>query len=335
MKAKFNNSIFTVLSMTLLMACSSTRNATAQYPNDGNDDYGNYQNNDNYNNDDAYNNDDGNYEEPSESDVSMNVFVDALNPYGRWINSPSYGQVWICNEANFTPYYSGGHWVYTNYGWTWASNYSWGWAPFHYGRWAYEPMYGWMWVPGYQWGPAWVGWRTGGDYYGWAPLSPGINISIGFGFGSGYPANNWCFVPRRYIGYSNFGHYAVNRSRNITIIRNTTIINNTNIYRNTRYVTGPNRTEVERYTGRRINEVRVSNSSRPGASRITNNNTINIYRPQINKKEVTKNDVNINRRPNDNNAPSHNNIPDRRNNNDNNRNNNGDNRKARSEGQNK
>jgi len=76
MKAKFNNSIFTVLSMTLLMACSSTRNATAQYPNDGNDDYGNYQNNDNYNNDDAYNNDDGNYEEPSESDVSMNVFVD-------------------------------------------------------------------------------------------------------------------------------------------------------------------------------------------------------------------------------------------------------------------
>jgi len=329
MKAKFNNSLPIILSMTVLMACSSTRNATAQYPND---DYGTYQNDDYYNNDETYNDDDGYYDDPSESDVNINVFVDALNPYGRWINSPSYGQVWICNMPDFTPYYSGGHWVYTNYGWTWASDYSWGWAPFHYGRWAYDPFYGWMWVPGYQWGPAWVGWRTGGDYYGWAPLAPGINISVGFGFGNAMPADRWCFVPRRYIGYSNFGHYMVNRSRNVTIIRNTTIINNTNIYHNTRYVTGPNRREVERYTGRRINEVRVNNSSRPGASRVTNN-TINIYRPQINKKEVTKKnvDVNINKRQNG--APSHdgNNpnkdqriirTPDRRNDNTNNNNNN-------------
>ncbi|MEP6844693.1 MAG: DUF6600 domain-containing protein [Panacibacter sp.] len=323
MKAKFNNSLFTILSMSVLMACSSTRNATAQYPNNDDDTYGTYDD------DDAYNDDKTNYNEPSESDVNINLFVNELSPYGRWVSSPSYGQAWIPYETGFTPYYTRGHWVYSNYGWTWASDYRWGWAPFHYGRWASDPFYGWMWVPGYQWGPAWVGWRTGGDYYGWAPLSPGINISLGFGFGYNYPANNWCFVPRRYIGYNNFNRYAVNRGRNVTIIRNTTIINNTNIYRNTRYATGPNRIEVERYTGRRINEVRVSNSSRPGPSRVTNNNTINIYRPQVNrntdKRDEVKNDnrnnrVDAGRSPSlDNNTPNQNprviRTPERRNNN--------------------
>ncbi|QEC66047.1 hypothetical protein FRZ67_01525 [Panacibacter ginsenosidivorans] len=329
MKAKFNNSLFTVLSMTVLMSCSTSRSATAQYPDD-NDRYDNYQD------DDSYNDDDNDYyDEPSESDVNINVFVNELSPYGHWINSPSYGQVWIPYETGFTPYYTRGHWVYSNYGWTWASDYRWGWAPFHYGRWANDPFYGWMWVPGYQWGPAWVGWRTGGDYYGWAPLAPGINISIGFGFGNYMPANNWCFVPRRYIGYNNFNRYAVNRSRNVTIIRNTTIINNTNIYRNTRYVTGPSRMEVERYTGRRVNELRVSNSARPGATRITNNNTVNIYRPQVNRNPAIRND-NRNSRidANGNGLPSHNNntpnqnprvirTPERRTDN----NNNNDNRK--------
>lgn len=295
--------------MAVLMACSTTRNASAQYPDD--EYYENYDDEDSYSDGDDY------YDEPSETDVDMNVFVNTLSPYGRWINSPSYGQVWICNESGFTPYYTRGHWMYTNYGWTWASDYAWGWAPFHYGRWAYDPFYGWMWVPGYQWGPAWVGWRTGGDYYGWAPLSPGINISIGFGFGNAIPANNWCFVPRRYIGYSNFNHYVVNRSHNTTIIRNTTIINNTNVYRNTRYVTGPKRAEVERYTGRKIKELRVSNAARPGAAKITNNNTVNIYRPQINKKEgnkkeINKKEVTINKNQSNGGSPSHNmNAPDK------------------------
>ncbi|MFX8813069.1 DUF6600 domain-containing protein, partial [Acinetobacter baumannii] len=86
--------------------------------------------------------------------------------------------------AGFTPYRTGGHWVYSNAGWAWASDYNWGWAPFHYGRWAFDPMYGWFWVPGYEWAPAWVSWRSGGGYYGWAPLSPGINISVNATFGN-------------------------------------------------------------------------------------------------------------------------------------------------------
>lgn len=262
-------------------ACSTGRQATAQKY----DEY--YDRNDDYDYD-------------NRSGVDINVFVNALSPYGRWIASPSYGRVWVCNEPGFTPYYTRGHWMYTTYGWTWASDYSWGWAPFHYGRWAYDPFYGWMWVPGYQWGPAWVGWRSGGDYYGWAPLAPGINISVGLSFGNYMPADRWCFVPRRYMASPHFGNYRVAPTRNVTIINNTTVINNTNIYHNTRYVTGPSRRDVERYSGERINEMRINNDNKPGNYRMVNKNTVTMYRPQI------KEDIKINNHPDHGNSNSNN-----------------------------
>src|SRR5689334_18469455 len=99
--------------------------------------------------------------------VSFSVFHDNLQGYGRWVHHARYGDVWIPRVSGFRPYSTGGHWVYTDYGWTWASDYDWGWAPFHYGRWAYDASYGWVWVPGYEWGPAWVSWRSDNDYYGW------------------------------------------------------------------------------------------------------------------------------------------------------------------------
>ncbi len=79
--------------------------------------------------------------------VNFSMFQNQLSPYGRWINNPRYGQVWIYRDANFRPYYTDGHWEYTNYGWSWVSDYDWGWAPFHYGRWEYDNFYGWMWIP--------------------------------------------------------------------------------------------------------------------------------------------------------------------------------------------
>lgn len=109
-----------------------------------------------------------------EVSVSYQTFYDDLSPYGEWIDNPDYGYVWHPDVNDFRPYSSGGHWVWTDeYGWMWASDYEWGWAPFHYGRWVADNYYGWMWVPGYEWSPAWVEWRTGGDYYGWAPLGTG------------------------------------------------------------------------------------------------------------------------------------------------------------------
>lgn len=273
MKAPVKLSILSLVMFVLVTGCATTQQASAQ-----SEEY--------WDDDDDYRNSNSHYGGVS---VNFNMFMQSLSPYGRWVSYPSYGRVWICNEPGFIPYYTRGHWVFTSAGWTWASDYRWGWAPFHYGRWAYDPFYGWMWVPGYEWGPAWVGWRSGGDYYGWAPLAPGINISIGFSFGNAMPADRWCFVPRRHMASPHFSHYRVDRSRNTTIINNTTVINNTTIYRNTKYVAGPERREVEKYYGKKINALKIADESKPGTTRV-DKNSVRIYRPGINKKDDDRHD---------------------------------------------
>src|SRR3954454_10806539 len=103
MKTQLNISLCALL-FTALVSCSTGRYASAQY--DANEDT--------YSNQDAYSNSPDNYDNNSYNDynnngyydngssgVSIDVFVDQLSPYGRWVTSPSYGQVWICNDAGF------------------------------------------------------------------------------------------------------------------------------------------------------------------------------------------------------------------------------------------
>jgi hypothetical protein len=74
--------------------------------------------------------------------------------------------------VDFTPYETCGSWVWTDdYGWVYGCDWEWGWLPFHYGQWGWFDDY-WAWVPDYEWSPAWVDWRGGGGYVGWAPSVP-------------------------------------------------------------------------------------------------------------------------------------------------------------------
>ena len=225
------------------------------------------------------------------ANVNFSIFYNSLKPYGRWMNNSSYGQVWVSNTRGFTPYSTGGHWAYTDYGWTWVSDYDWGWAPFHYGRWSYNSTYGWYWIPGYEWAPAWVAWRNNNDYYGWAPLSPGLNISVGVSTYNSIPSGRWVFAPHRYITSPNVNRYYVPRSRNVTIIKNTTVINNVNVRNNVHYVSGPKREDVERVNHEKIQTYTVSNSSKPGRT-VVNNKTVNVYRPVINNDKTVVNNNN-------------------------------------------
>ncbi|HEY6475206.1 MAG TPA: DUF6600 domain-containing protein [Polyangia bacterium] len=137
-------------------------------------------------------------------------FQSTLAPFGGWDYDASYGYLWTPASsivgAGFSPYASCGHWMLSEYGWTWASDWSWGWAPFHYGRWITRAGR-WSWVPGTMWGPAWVSWRSGNGYVGWSPLPPrGVRVYGGgaaspwrFTQAAGLGAAHPVFVSARYL----------------------------------------------------------------------------------------------------------------------------------------
>ncbi|MEX2595049.1 MAG: DUF6600 domain-containing protein [Anditalea sp.] len=223
--------------------------------------------------------------------ISFQVFYDELLPYGDWINDPVHGYVWVpYAEPNFQPYATNGYWVMSTYGNTWVSNYEWGWAPFHYGRWYFDDYLGWAWVPGYEWGPAWVNWRTGGGYYGWAPLMPGISIQVAINI----PSHHWIFVPRRRLISRNIYNYYISRKNVYRIYNQTTVINNTYVYNNRTYRSGPERREIERVTRRSVPVYQVNNSSRPGRSAVSRN-SLQVYRPEI--RQVINNSRSTQARP--------------------------------------
>jgi hypothetical protein len=219
--------------------------------------------------------------------ISFQVFYDELSPYGDWVFNPEYGYVWLPNTApGFFPYATDGYWVFTDDGWTWVSYYQWGWAPFHYGRWFIDPFYGPMWVPGYDWGPGWVVWSRSGNYYGWAPMGPGIGYAAIYGRDYQVPNNCWRFVRDRDFGRPHIYNYYIDNSTNITIINNTTVINNIREDRSRgfRYNAGPDRIEVERSTGRTFNPVGIKESSKPRQE--LSDNELVIYRPRVEKNDA-------------------------------------------------
>jgi len=218
------------------------------------------------------------YAQYDDSYVSYNDFYENLAPYGQWIEDPQYGYVWSPNEdASFRPYYSNGHWVMTDYGNTWVSDYPWGWACFHYGRWTYDPYYGWLWIPGSNWGPAWVSWRYGEGYYGWAPLGPGYEFATSYG---DYMCPNdwWVFIPPQYVYTGNYYRYWYGPRGNSRIIANTTFVNNTYRNNNVTYVSGPRSRDIENITHQPVQVYRISNS-RGNLNTRVRHDVIKMYRP--------------------------------------------------------
>jgi|GEM_PF-2466306 len=214
--------------------------------------------------------------------VTLQVFYDELSPYGTWINDPNLGYVWSPNvDQNFRPYVTNGHWVNTDYGWTWVSDFSWGWAPFHYGRWTVDPQYGNIWIPDTVWGPAWVSWRQSDGYVGWTPMGPGVDINYALGSSYYVPYDRWNFVrDRDFMQYDLFG-YCLGRSLINSIFNTSYLIRGTRYdnYRRSSYFYGPSREYIQRYAGRVINPVHIRDNNRPGQSYA--NGYLNLYRPQM------------------------------------------------------
>jgi len=220
--------------------------------------------------------------------VDIDLFYSSLAPYGTWFEYGNYGLCWrpTVVGVGWRPY-THGHWVWTDYGWTWVSHFEWGWAPFHYGRWIYDGYYGWIWVPDYIWGPAWVEWRVSDSYIGWAPLPPAarFSFSVGFSIGSySIPHFGWSFThctsflaPRVIL---------LPVRRNAIILRQTRFVTGIRAWGQRRvYNEGPPRDFVERATGTRLRQVTVVESRDFGRTRGNRleGDRLYIYRPEVDR----------------------------------------------------
>jgi len=128
-------------------------------------------------------------------------------------------------------------------------------------------------------------------------LMPGMHFGVSISVNL-FPSSYWTFMPGRYMGYNNIGNYYVNRSRNVTIIKNTTIINNYGTENNRRYSMGPNANEVQRYTGRSVQPLRVSNASDSRSVGVSKDE-MRVYRP-VSRPARTTTDRGANTSPNNN-----------------------------------
>jgi Family of unknown function (DUF6600) len=203
------------------------------------------------------------------ADISIDFFYNNLSG-GNWIEVGDYGYGWqpdvATSDPNWRPY-ADGYWAYTDVGWTWISYEDFGWATYHYGRWANLSDYGWVWFPGsdLEWGPAWVSWRTGGDYVGWAPLPPrGPGIAYAGGAISGRvdieldigPAY-YNFIDARFIGEPVLRDRIFPYSQNVTYIDNTVNVTNITVQNNVVYNYGPDYNTLSSYSSRPIQRLKI------------------------------------------------------------------------------
>jgi hypothetical protein len=222
--------------------------------------------------------------------VTLALFHDRLAPYGEWVSVNRYGSCWRPRHIarDWRPY-TVGRWVYSDYGWTWVSDESWGWATYHYGRWVDDPDYGWIWVPDETWGPAYVSWRYGDGWIGWAPLPPGISLGAAVEIDRYVRPSAYAFVQAQYFPDPQIRTHIVTGARNGSLIPVTRNV--------TRYESGGGRIvdrgvdprEVERASGHRMVRLQVRDTSdpRPSRARVANNQLM-VYRPSAANREAAR-----------------------------------------------
>jgi hypothetical protein len=129
-----------------------------------------------------------------------------LSPYGEWIVVAPYGRLWHPNPRvvgeKFVPYFTGGQWVLGKEGWSFKSKWAWGDFVFHYGRWVYVADLDWLWSMDPTYGLAFVNWKSGDTYVGWAPIPPIVR-------GGDPPQQVWTYVRARHFAQPQLNRFAL------------------------------------------------------------------------------------------------------------------------------
>ena len=238
-------------------------------------------------------------------------FYQELSPNGRWFLTENGQWCWqptiVVTNPGWRPYWDKGHWIWTDHGWYWSSDYPWGWATFHYGRWHLHPHHGWIWYPDHVWGPAWVAWRSGGEYCGWAPLPPGAvydtvgghfifrgrAVDAGFDFGLGFAHFSFCYT--REMGEPMRQHFRSEAEvRNVyshTTINNKYSVNRVVVGGETRvqvFNHGIEPSRIPAVKGRTFEPVHIEEQRTPAPGRAhehmdSHGKTLEVYRPKFNE----------------------------------------------------
>jgi len=196
-----------------------------------------------------------------EEDADYSVFYEDLSPHGQWIELEGYGYGYrphLGQQSSWRPYQDG-RWVWSDHGWAWDSPEPFGWACYHYGRWVQLSRFGWVWIPGREWAPAWVSWRSSGDYLGWAPLPPSYRRDSWVGDDCdrnyGLAPSSYVFIETRDFHRSSYygsclSSTSVNRVFSLTI--NITNISRSDHHHSHVYFNrgGPDRHWIEQHLGR-------------------------------------------------------------------------------------
>ncbi len=224
-------------------------------------------------------------------DMDVSFFYEHLSPHGIWVEYLPYGYVWLPHSvpSGWRPY-TFGRWLLTDYGWTWASEFTWGWIPFHYGRWGWDRHIGWYWKPGFVWGPAWVTWRRGVSYLGWAPLPPDVPFVAGFGITTTsftVMSSHWVFVDGRYFYNTRLYSYILPVERNLTIVTLTTqktyiIVQDQRVINK-----GVDTDDVQRISRQRITKYSIEKATKAQQTRVYANK-LQLHRPDVKQNERVK-----------------------------------------------
>jgi hypothetical protein len=190
-----------------------------------------------------------------------------LMPYaGRWEQQSGGSDMWVPEVPEGWRPYTDGRWLFTDQGWAWAANEPWGWLPFHYGRWNYRADLGWAWVPGYVWGPAWVAWRSGGGYVGWAPLPPTVGFSAETGLALGDVAISpgfFTFVSERNLLSQRASTVILPTTRNVGIARSTQISGRYALMGGKVFNSGVSAARIAQAMGHPVQRFQISSLARP------------------------------------------------------------------------
>lgn len=225
------------------------------------------------------------------SELSEVYIYDYLSRYGGWVELAPYGYVWFPEDVHYgwRPY-TRGRWVWTDYGWTWVSRFTWGWVPFHYGRWGWDDRLGWFWTVGTTWGPAWVTWRTGSRYIGWAPLPPNVRFIPGYGIrrlSFNIPSSYWVFVEGSYFYSDRMDRYLLPPERNRRLIR-TTVSRTEIIQRDNRIINrGVDVDEIRRISRSQITKYQLEDAADLIPSRVEGNK-VRMYRPAVERDPLAR-----------------------------------------------